>query len=222
MYLAQNVSANSTANSRRLRLSFELLSAFYSSVLLAFVAGTKPFYASSLRRYLYLWHPHAVSLRESDFILFFAEFFLIPAVVVFLCLRLMRRFSMTRILLRLGGAIAIAGFPLACMYSIGYPFFAVLELTIATVCFLLWAYRKWPLSATLNALLMIVNYAFWFLFSGVIARVPPSTGVWDWWSVWTYIGFLCPLVGIVYSLVWAVYFRRMDMVRSPAKLEHCA
>jgi len=197
-------------NTRHLPLGFELIFACYLSFLLVFLEEWRPYSWSLHRRYLYFWHPHAASLGNTDFELFYAGLFLIPAFAIFICLRLTRRFPVTRLLLPLGGLVAVAGFPLACMYSIGHPFFAIVELAVAATCFLLWMYRKWPVSVPLNGFLLIVHNAFWFLFSGAPARIPPRVGPWEWGSVPAYMGFVCPALSLFFSLAWAVFFRRAE------------
>lgn len=104
MQLAK-LSGAANGNTRRLGLGFQLIFAVYSSCLLVFMYESRPPHVwDAPRRYLYFWRPRAVSLSERDFILFYAELFLIPAVVIFVCLRSSERLSLTTLLLRIGGS----------------------------------------------------------------------------------------------------------------------
>lgn len=117
---------------------YELWFAIYCSFLFVWAEQLRPFAWPT--RYLYSWHPQAVSLRRTDFLLFYLDLFLILAVAIFVGLRLVSRFSLTQALLRpVGGVLAVAGLPLVCLYrETSHSFFADLDLAIAAVCFLLW------------------------------------------------------------------------------------
>lgn len=168
------------------------------------------------RYYLYLWNPHALfRLVQNDFECFYLELLLIPAIAVFLLLKLMRHFSFTRILLRkLTGAAAIAFFPLGCLfcfYRDRLPLlFGGVELAIAVVCFFSWAYRKWLILAPLNIVLTF-HYVFWafafwdFYLGGLGHQFRPRA-----WGIWDYAFFIVPAFGLCYSLAWAKCFRRSD------------
>ncbi|MGA2387666.1 MAG: hypothetical protein ABSF97_01820 [Candidatus Sulfotelmatobacter sp.] len=198
-------------SSRFRGLDLNLVLAFYCSLLLVFLEGGRPpFGVGPKLRYLYLWHPHAISLQTSDFVLFYAELLLIPAVAFFVCLELVRRRFSARILTWVGGTMVIGGFPLACLYGVGSPWFAIVELLIASCCFILWLYGKWHLSEAVSAFLLFIHYAFWFCLSGLIMRIVPTTRVWEWGKVWDYVMFGCPVVGLFFSLLWAWYFRRFS------------
>jgi hypothetical protein len=181
----------------------ELLFSIYCSFLFVWGKESRPFAWPT--RYLYFWHPHAVSLGRVDFLLFYLELFMILTAAIFLCLRLTRRFSLTQVLLRpIAGAIALTGFPLVCLYRQNrLSFFLGVELALTAVCFLLWMYRRWPVSAPLNVVLLILHYALWSLFSGA-AHVASSPWA---WGIWDYAWFVYPALGLAYTLVWAAYFR---------------
>jgi len=184
-------------------LLHEVFLSMYSSFLFVWSKESRPFAWST--RYLYFWHPHAVSLSRIDFLVFYLELFLFLAVAIFLCLRLFRRFSLARVLLRaIAGVVAIAGFPAVCVYRQGLPlFFFDVEFVLAAVCFLLWADRKWPVPAPLSVFLLILHYAFWSFFGAGI-----HLAGWRWtWGIWDYAWFVYPALGFTYTLVWAAYFR---------------
>jgi len=99
--------------------------------------------------------------------------------------------------------VAVAGFPLTVICaSLGYAYMFLPgpELLIAALCFFLWAYRKWPLSAPLNVLLVVFHYTVWSFAGSDYGR----------WSVgmWRHGLFLVPALGVTYTLVWGAHFRR--------------
>lgn len=188
-----------------LRMSYELVFAVYSSFLFVWLEEARHVWAPS-RRFLYFWHPHAVALRTIDIWLFYIELFMIPAAAVFIFLLLMRGFLLSRVLLRnLGGALALAGFPIACLYrSNPHLVFLYVELAIATVCFALWVSKKWPVSTASSVFLLIVHYSLWGFFGG-------GSGLmyWRWsWGIWDYAWVVYPLIGLLFTLLWAAYFKQ--------------
>jgi hypothetical protein len=185
------------------RWSHELLFSIYCSFLFVWAEESRPFAWPTA--YLYFWHPHAVALGRIDFLLFYSEVFLILASVLFLSLRLIRRFAFSRILLRtIAGAVAVAGFPLVCQYRQNQRLFLLdIELILAAVSFLLWVYRKWPVPAPLNVVLLIVHYSLWSFLSGE-ARIVD----WRWPSgILDYAWLAYSALGLAYTLVWAAYLR---------------
>ena len=175
----------------------------YCSFLFVWARESRPFAWPT--RYLYFWHPHAVSLSRIDFLVFYSELFLILAFAVFSCLRLIRRFSLAQVLLRaIAGAMAIVGFPLVCVYRQGLPFFLFdVEFLLAAVCFLLWANRNWRVPASLSVSLLALHYAFWSFFGAGFHLVS-----WRWtFEIWDYAWLVSPALALSYTLVWATYFR---------------
>src|SRR6266478_3261672 len=79
---------------------YDLSSSVYCGLLFIWFEESKPFAWPS--RYVYFWHPHAASLRQIDFLLFYFEVFLVLGFVIFLGLRLIRLFSFSQALLRAG------------------------------------------------------------------------------------------------------------------------
>jgi hypothetical protein len=186
----------------------ELLFSAYFSLLFVGMEESRPFAWTTRGRFLYFWHPHAVGLRLTDFLLFYLELFLIPAVAMFLCLLVMRRFSFTRALLRrIGGILAVAGFPLVCMYSRGTDVLLLeVSLPMSAICFVLWVYGKWPVSTPVNICLLVLYYTLCVLFSG-----GPHSSNWGWArGIWEYLYFVYPTVGFCYTIVWAAYFRQSE------------
>jgi hypothetical protein len=82
---------------------------------------------------------------------------------MFLMLRLMRQSKLNRSILRMfAPAIAVFGFPLACLYSgTSHMLFLMVELVIVAIGLLLYVRRKWPVSAPLNILLLVLHFMFW-------------------------------------------------------------
>ncbi len=187
-------------------LWLEVMFAIYFSFLLVWIQECKPPYAWSIKpHYFFFLHPNfRVVMGEPR--LFYAKILLIPAVAIFICLRVIERFSLVRVLLlrTIGGALAVAGWPLVCLYDRG-RIFAGIELAIAAFCFLLWAYRKWPVSSPLNVFLLTLHYAFWSAYSGLLPKIGGVPVV--WWHDWDYLMFVYPVLGLFFSLAWAVYFR---------------
>jgi hypothetical protein len=107
------------------------------------------------------------------------------------------------------GAVAIAGLPVAYLYASGRPFpFALVELATAAGIAIFWARHQWPISAPLNLLLLGFHYAFWLAFS--VVKIGLVIRPWDRWGVWDYVVLVLPILGFLYSLAWATYFRRAE------------
>jgi hypothetical protein len=193
----------------RLRLSVELMFSIYLSLLIAFAVESRPPYAWTARgRYLYFWHRHAIALSWSDFILFYLEILLLPAISIFICVRLIERFVKSRAVLpTLWGVVAGTGLPLVYLISGGASsYFATVEPAAVAIGFILWANRKWPVSPPMTVFLLSLHYAFWCLYG--IAKFDFVIRPWAWWGEWDYIALVLPTLGLAYTLVWACDFRR--------------
>ncbi len=200
----------------------EFLFSAYFSLLFAWAEETRPFRGSIQGRYsipwsmqgrfIRFWHPHAVALGPTDFLMFYLELFLVPAAVMFLCLVVIRRFSLTRFLLRpLGGLLAVVGLPLVNLYHLDRRL-VLLEfaLALSVICFVLWACQKWPLSTPVSIFLLIVYYVVCSLFGG-----GPGSFNWGWaHGIWEYLWLVYPVLGFCYTLVWAAYFRQSETGKS--------
>jgi hypothetical protein len=182
---------------------FDLSFSAYFSLLYVWFEESKPFAWPT--RYLRFWHPHAVALRRSDFLAFYLEVLIILTAAIFLGVRLISRFTLTRKLVRAtGGILAFAGFPLVCLYG-EKRLLLVAALAVAGVCFVLWARLSWFRSTALNVLLLSAYYAFcWF----VAGKAPLEDRPIEGWTIGDYVWILYPVVGFLYSLVWAAYFRQ--------------
>lgn len=186
----------------------DVLFAIYGSLLFVWFEESKPF--AWPMRYLYFWHPHAVSLSRSDFVIFDAEVFLILAVATLLVLNLIRLLPFAEISLRLvGGVVALAGFPLVCLYRENV-LLLLSALIAAGVCFLLWARRKWLGSTPVAVVLLILYYAFSSFFGG---GAPLEARPTDGWRLSDYTWLLYPAIGFCYTLLWAANFRKTDSSR---------
>jgi hypothetical protein len=204
---ASKITQTSNGNSHStIGFGANLMLACYLSLLFVYVAGTRPLPGLNFQRYIRFWHPHAVSLSQTDFVAFYAELFVIPALVFFLCLKLINRLSLTRLLPAIGGTVAICGFPVACLYGVRVGLLALMELATAVVCFLLWVYGKWPLSTWLNVSLLIIHYVFWLFFAGAIERILSTNRQWDWGTPMEYTALLCAIFGLLFSFVWTTGF----------------
>lgn len=184
----------------------DLMFGGYASFLFAFAAVCKPPYAWTLpTRYLYVWTPQAVGLGRVNFLLTYTVLFLIPAAVFFVSVRVAEQFRMTLAgAYHLTGLTAVAGFPLVCSYALPRTF-ALAELGISVGVLIAWTRKRWPLSNEWNAALLVLHHAFWLLFCfsllGLAAR-PMAL-----WSEWDYLAFIYPSVGLLYSILWARYFK---------------
>jgi len=201
--------SNSAASTRAI-LPHQLFLSAYSSCLFIWGEESRPLAWGLRDLVLYFWHPNAIALGRSDFLFFYLELFLIPAVALFIFLRLMGRFSPTNTIMRvLEGVVAVAGYPLVCLSRLHsvWPLFAV-ELTLATVCFALWASRKWLTSSAICILLLGLHFAMWSAVGAEFVDWKRASLIWDFaWAVW-------PVVGFAYSLLWASYFRRTVKVQA--------
>lgn len=194
-----------------LRWIHDLCLSIYCGLLFGWLEELRPYAWSGQGRFLYFWHPHAVRLTESDFVLFYMELFLIPAAATFVVLLLIRRIPYADALLgTVGFVVALAGIPFACLYRHEFGqatrLFVQLALVIAVaVCLLLWAYRKLRISGRLALVLLSMYYVLVGFFGGGADLIfaPPRWG----WGIWDYARIVYPALGFCYTLIWAAYFR---------------
>lgn len=183
-----------------------------SSVLLGALVGHTPY--GYFHRYLY-W-------RLGHFYVNFADCIalsLISGVTLFLILRPLARFSLTRALLRtLAGLVAVVGFPLTCLYW--PPFLQTvharglleIEVVLATACAALYLYRKWPVTPAITLGLLVVHVGLW-------SWATDSYAGWKW-SVLIFYShgsallaesalliytISYPVLGLFSSLAWGIY-----------------
>lgn len=197
-------STRSTDDTNKLRppLHLDAMFAAYASLLIAFAVVCKPPYAWDLpHRYFYMWHPKSPSISLDGFLLTYVVFFLIPAIAVFVSVVAVEHFRSTLKALRVfTGFIAVAGFPLVCLYALP-RIFGACELLVSICVLILWTRERWPVSDGFNVVLLILHFAFWLSFCvsllGLALRQTSSWGLWD------YLVFVYPTVGLAYSLMWA-------------------
>ena len=209
------VGAKST---KYIRVLHELLCAVFSAILIVTVHEGSGFRWVT-RLWLYYashYRPELLIPMDEVYRLYVIAFALVwgLATEVFICLRMLARFSFTRNLLRtLGGAIAVAGYPLASLYyGEGRILFLEVELAILAVCVVLWAYRRWPVSWPFSIFLLVVHFTLWARFSG-FPGVLCCLMFWPGW-IWNWspnsnekLRLLYPILGFCSTLVWARYFR---------------
>ena len=145
------------------------------------------------------------------------------AIVVFLVLRLLARFSLTSVFLRtFAGAFAIAGFPVYVLlfsWEFFYPlriepywlWLFICEAMVALICGILYYMRKWPLPSLFSILLLLLHFGFWGLATRNYVSIPREIHIYGLWNlgIWVstifYYGF--PVFGFLSSLAWGVYSR---------------
>ena len=120
----------------------------------------------------------------------------------------------------LGGAVAIAGFPLLVV-TFPFAFFHlsikayapifVCETLVVLLCGGLYHLRKWPVPAGLSLVLLLLHFGLWAWVSGCWVspiqevRVYGIRGLGIWISTAFYLGF--PVLGFLSTLSWALYDR---------------
>ncbi len=154
-------------------------------------------------RYFYLWHPNAVSLSRFDISAQYVEVFAVPAILVFILLRLGSEHRLSHYVLRVGGGILVVfGFPILCIYGSYYPYrrnipvtILVMELCATTVyaAFCLWFRHK--LSLWLFAALIVSHHLLWWMLTAHFFS--------SQWSQSDYVRCATATLGITYSLLWA-------------------
>ena len=140
----------------------------------------------------------------------------LSAAVIFLCLRLLMRFSLTKPIVRgFAGLCALAGFPVAGMYEKTGRLFsasALLIILMSSIALFLWARHKWPERRTVNISLLVLYNAVWSsLFHGLGRGWIAIWPSWHWtWPAWKYMWVAYPVLGLCLTLVWAWNFRQSE------------
>lgn len=149
----------------------------------------------------------------------------VSAVVIFLCLRVLSRFSFATLFLRpFIGIVAVGGFPLGYLYSrwdirwLG----DLLLVVVAVTCALLYLYGKWPLSRRWSILLICLHFGLWSL-RALGTSGPGLLVLWPGYKWIPVIRFhpdlIYPLLGFCSTLLWAAHVRQSEAreeSRSPA------
>ncbi len=194
--------------------TYELaLSIYFSSLLAGVIQVARTIWRIHMA-ILFFWDPRARDLPRIDYVLFYLEIYIIPAIIIFGLLQLAKRFPHRDVFLSvLGGIMAIGGLPLAIILAISHDPLAIApysELIVAGVCFLLWVYGKWPLSSGTNVLLLALHLSIWSLAG---AGLTLSYG--REWSFWRYARLIYPALGLGYTLLWARYIRQLRIANLP-------
>jgi hypothetical protein len=188
-----------------------VVAAHESSGLLQWSGKLHVYYASHYR-------PDLRVLTDDGYRLYVVAFLLIwvSAAAIFVFLRLLSRFSFAKVVLRtVTGVVAVAGYPLACLYSgNARVFYMVVELGVVTICVLLWAHRKWPVSAPLSIFLLLLHFSLW----ASLSKFPYLCCLYLWpgW-VWNWGGnfgvrmrLVYPLLGLCLALFWTIIVRQAE------------
>jgi len=164
-------------------------------------------------------HGYAQATRAmEDYRVDLADFSLVwlSAILIFLLLRLFPRFPFKRIVLNsFAGLVALAGFPLASLYQRNGNMISLeVGLVIVGSCFILWAYRKRPVSSPVAIALLILYFVLWSSIGGGYHIVGSWFALWPAWRrSWPYLEHLWlvyPLLGFCSTLLWAAYFRQSE------------
>jgi hypothetical protein len=166
--------------------------------------------------------PSSVAMTDNNFGIYVVAFMLIwtSTVLIFVLVRLLRGFHrIDFILLSFTGFVAMAGYPIVSLYSrtVQAPFMTV-ELLLAIGCFTLWAWRKWPVSAPLTTLLLIVHFSLWASFSTfpfLCCLYLWPGWVWNWGgNIGAKMRLVYPLLSLCSALLWTIAARQAGKIRS--------
>ena len=193
------------ACSTKPRFYLEAIFAAYTSLLIGFAVVCRPPYAWTLSpRYYYIWHPHAIALGTSDFLLTHLTLFLVPALGIFLAINVLGLFlSAWRGVLLLMMLVAVIGFPIVCLYA-QWKTDALAELAFVILTLILWVQRKWRFPSTANVGLLLVHFVFWFLFCVPLLGLEIGR---ERWQTWDYLLFLYPALGFACALISARLYK---------------
>lgn len=196
------------------RWSFELVFSIYLAALIVSVNRMVATYSLSLRlRSLYLSYrsPHSSAGIDDQAGIRLTSFLLVWLLVVafFTTFHLLADLKSARgALCLLTGIIAIAGFPVAHMYS-GHPamFFFKAELILSIGCITLYALGRWPVSNPLTMFLLVVHFglwtwAVWDSFSLGLDMLAPA---WDTWYVSKHTALTYGSLAFCCILLWPRY-----------------
>jgi len=160
------------------------------------------------------------------------------ATLVFLCVRLLSRFSSIRSFFRvISGIVAVAGFPIACAYASFRAYLDMLasipqallyayaphrwlglEMLASLVGVFLYAFSKWLQKATFVLLILFLHFAIW---SWLVILGAGSGNILLWpgysWVPLTreHPSLIYPLLGLLASVVWGLYLRQPISVEGP-------
>jgi hypothetical protein len=222
-----NLMSNSQG-AKRIRLLHELLLSIYFPLLIFSVHEREPGGRWAIR--LVYWAVSHGYLRKNvgieDDRIFYADFLLVWSLIVFLflVLRLIAVLFRTQVVLHVfAPVVALLGYPLALLYvRQDLRLFLYFELGATALCALLWAYRRWFVSARVSFALLFLHYLFWATLGG-----GPSLRTASWIAIWpswylrpgasgiftSNLWLVYPVLGILSSLLWAAYFRQSEQTK---------
>ncbi len=153
----------------------------------------------------------------------FVALWVVCAAVLFIFFRGLSRFSFPDIFLRtFAGIVAVAGFPLACVYVCpalySYRSFPLplAEALVALVCGFLYVSGGWPSKGPWGFLLLVLHFVFWswcawmlhyFSLGGVTLLWPGYSLTWHTREA---PQLIYPSLGFLASLAWGLYIRVSD------------
>ena len=146
----------------------------------------------------------------------------VSALGIFLLLRTLVRFSLTRSFLRIAaGVIVVAGFPLIFAYGCHTLLLLLLlvEVVAALLCTVFYAYRNWPSRALWAISLAVLHFTFWswctwngdYFPPGWVGGVPL---LWPGYTLtWVTVKdpvLIYPWLGLLATLAWGLYVRQSE------------
>jgi hypothetical protein len=152
-------------------------------------------------------------------------------VSIFLLLRILSRFSFTRVLLgNFAGIVAVAGFPLACvfvcpdLYAYHGVSLTLVEVAAALVCAYLYAHRNWPSMPLWGTLPLFFHFSFWSWCAWTVRYFPSLAGgvplLWPGynlsWLTTQAPQLIYPWFGLLATLAWAWYAREVVRMAAPS------
>ena len=146
----------------------------------------------------------------------FVFLWVVSATVVFLCIRTVARFPFTAVFLRtFAGIVAVAGFPLTCVYAFRAVSWTLVEIGAALICVYLYVSRNWPSRTLWGVMLLVLHFTFWSLYAWSLHNFPPPGGVPLLWPGYGLTSLthkdpllIYPLAGFGASLAWGLYVRQ--------------
>ena len=203
----------------RKRITYEVLFSLYLSTVVISAEEMRDFSWSTSLRLLVFSHfrpraqkpidnPHAERL-----IAFFLAWLL--AILIFLCLRFVAKYSIRRLPLETAaGFVAFGGLSAALLYSgMGNRVLLAAQVALGALCAFLYVYRMWPASWRLNLAFILLYFGFstweawhsWITFPLGFFLLWPGFD----WILGTYpqTKNIYPLLGFIFSMSWGIYVR---------------
>ncbi len=163
--------------------------------------------------FLLRWYRH-IHLIEPTSVLEQVVWSILAGVVIWIVLRLLARFILTRIVLRdFAGPFALAGFPFFALCFSGAFFnppristhgtLLLLETVAVLICGILYSLRKWPLPVPLNIFFLFLHFGLWAWVTG--NYIDPSLQIRSYglWSIGIWISTLYVAVNFLTDLLYS-------------------